>query len=86
MFDHATSKDNHTALFSPQSRIVERSDVLHEVNDETRLSPRLKVDDVTQSSVCEGGAVHRDLILPAPVVNALLIVDSLPDSIDDLSW
>ena len=57
---------------------------MYEVADEASLSPRVEVDYITQGPISEGRAVNGYLILPAPVVDAVLILDFLSDPSDYL--
>jgi len=79
VLDHATAKDNHARLLGEDSGVVQPLDVLDEVNDETTFLPGVEVDDIAESSVSEGRAVDLDVILPAPVVDGVFMIDLLAD-------
>jgi len=83
MLDDTTSEDNHRALLGLQCAVVEQTNVLDKVHDETFFTPRLEEDDVTESSISEGWAEDRDVVLLAPVVDAILVVDAFTDEGDD---
>lgn len=84
MLDNTASEDNHSALLGLKGTIIEQTNVLHEINNKARLSPCLEVDDISESSVSEGRAEDIDIVLPAPVVDAVLIVNLLTDAGDNL--
>ena len=75
VLNDAAAQNNHATALGLEGAIVQQADVLHEVHDEARLTPRVEVDNVAQRAVSEGRTEDGDLVLPAPVVNALLIVD-----------
>jgi len=64
-------------------RIIELLDILDQINNKTRVLPRIEVDHVSERSIRKRGAINRNIILPAPVVDRILVVDPLPDSLDD---
>ena len=86
MLDHASSKDNHATFLRSQGTIVELSNILNEVNDEALLTPSIKIDDISKCTISEGRTVDRNIILPAPVINALLVIDLLTDACYNLGW
>ena len=66
-----------------QSLIIKKSNVLGDINDEASFLIGVEVNDITDCAISQCWSMHRDVILPAPIVNALLIVYFLPHSIDD---
>ena len=59
---------------------------MDDVNDEAWLSPFVKVDHITEGTISEGRTVDRDVVLPAPVVDAVWVVNLLSDACYDLGW
>ena len=84
MFDDAATEDYHATPFCPQSTIIKQTNVLNEVNDKASLTPSVEVNDVSEGSISEGWAEDRNIVLPAPVINAVFVVDLLSDALDDL--
>ena len=84
MFDDTTSKDDHSRFLCPQCSIIQQSDILYQVHDKARVLVRIEEDDVTKGSICKGRAKDRDVILPAPIVDAIFIIDLLSHTGDDL--
>ena len=83
MLDDTTSKDDHTWLFGLQGTIVQPSDIFDEINDEAFFSPWLEVDDITKGAISEGRAIDWNIVLLAPVVDAVWVVDLLADTSDN---
>ena len=84
MLDDASSKDDHTAFLCLQRAIIQKSNVLNKINDEALLAPRLEENDIAKGSIREGRAEDGDIVLPAPVVNAFLVVDTLTNAGNNL--
>jgi len=83
MLDDATAENNHAAFLGFEGRVVKQSDILSNIDNKAVLSPRLEVDDVSEGAICEGGAEDGNIVLPAPVVDAIFIIDLLTDFGDD---
>jgi hypothetical protein len=66
--------------------IVYSTDVLHQVNNEATFSVGLEVNHITESPISKSWAINWYVVFPAPVVNALLVLDLLTYSCDDFSW
>lgn len=84
VLDDAAAEDDHTAALGLQGAVIQQTDVLHEVNDKARLAPCVEVDDVSEGPVGERRAENGDLVLPAPVVDAVLVVNFLAHASYDL--
>lgn len=84
MLDHATAQNNLSRFLGTECTVVQKLDVLDEVDNKTLLSPGLEVDNVAECAISKGGTVNRDVILCTPVVNAFFIVYLLTDAFDDL--
>ena len=59
---------------------------MDDVNDEAWLPPLIEVDHITEGTVGESGTVDRNFVLPAPVVDAVWVVNLLSDARDNLGW
>jgi len=46
----------------------------------------VEVDDIAESSVSEGRAIDLDVILPAPVVDGVFMIDLLADFVNNHTW
>ena len=84
MFDDATSENNHAGLPGMDSRVVQFLDILNEIDYKTLILPRVEIDDITERTIRKSRAVDRDIVLPAPVVDRVLVVDPLSDAGDNL--
>lgn len=80
MFDDATAENNHAGLLGVDGGVVQLLDVLDEIDDETFVLPRVEVDDVTKGTIGKGWAIDGDIILPAPVIDRLFVVDLFSDT------
>ena len=63
MFAHSTTKNYHPGFPGPTSELVQITDVLHDVDYETRRPERVEIHHVTERTVSECGAEHGDVIL-----------------------
>ena len=83
MLDHTSSYNEHARLSRVKSLIIQKSNVLGDVNDEASFLIGVEVNDVTDCAISQGWSMDRDVIFPAPIVNALLVVDLFAHSVDD---
>jgi len=64
--------------------VVERPHVLDDVQLEAAALVGLEVKHVPNRAVGNGRAEHRNLVLVAPVVHRLFVVDFLAQAVDEL--
>jgi len=57
---------------------------LDDVADETWLSPFVEVYHITEGTVGESWTVYRDVVLPAPVGEAVFVLNLFTNACDDL--
>ena len=57
---------------------------MDDIANETWLSPLVEVNHITKGTVSECWAVDRDFVLPAPVVDAVFVVNLFTNARDDL--
>mmetsp|Transcript_8716 Transcript_8716/g.15293 ORF Transcript_8716/g.15293 Transcript_8716/m.15293 type:complete len:282 (-) Transcript_8716:641-1486(-) len=86
VLDEPTSKNNHTGLLREQCCIVNGANVTCDVNHEPGFAVRMKVDHISNATIRESGAEHRDVILVRPIVHRAGIVDFLTEPMDHRAW
>merc|ERR1712157_10596 len=84
MINHTSTKDDHTTSLRLQCTIVKKLNILDDINDEPCLSPSIEVDHIAECTICERRTVDWDFIFPAPVVDAVFIIDLLTNPSNDL--
>jgi hypothetical protein len=84
MFDDATSENNHAGLPGMDSRVVQFLDILNEIDYKALILPRVEIDDITERTIRKSRTVDWDIVLPAPVVDRVLVVDPFSDAGDNL--
>lgn len=84
VLDDTTAQNNLARLFRAKCAVIQELNVLNEVNYKAFLAPGLEVDDVSECAVGEGGAVDRNVVLSAPVVDTFFVVDLFTDTLDNL--
>mmetsp|Transcript_29539 Transcript_29539/g.72876 ORF Transcript_29539/g.72876 Transcript_29539/m.72876 type:complete len:485 (+) Transcript_29539:130-1584(+) len=75
VLDHPPADDDGPRVLCLHRLHVDPPDVAHEVEHEPRFLVRVKEEHVPNGPVCERRAVDGDVVLGAPVVDALLVVD-----------
>ena len=63
MLADAAAEDDHARLARAAGLLVERADVVHDVEHEPGALERVEVEHVADRAVRERGAVHGDVVL-----------------------
>ena len=63
MFANATTQDNHPGFLRLEGQIIQGPDVSHDIDDETWISKRMKIDHVPKRPVRQGGTENGDIVL-----------------------
>mmetsp|Transcript_63208 Transcript_63208/g.150744 ORF Transcript_63208/g.150744 Transcript_63208/m.150744 type:complete len:312 (-) Transcript_63208:353-1288(-) len=80
----SSSKDNRSCLSGLHCLVIYSSDVLHHIHDESRPFVAVKIQHITDGTVSDCWTKERNAILVSPIAHGALIVDFLPQSVDDL--
>lgn len=81
---HSSSDDNLTGLGSVLGNAVDGDDVLDQIDNQTGVHVGVEEEHVTNRTVGDGRAEHRDVVLCTPVVHGLLVVNALTHELDHL--
>jgi len=84
VLDDAASQNYHATTLGSKGTVVQKTNVLHKIDNKSSLSPGVKVNDITESSIGESRAENWDVVLPAPVVDAIGVIDLLTNASDYL--
>lgn len=84
MLGGGTSDNDSTSASALDGDVINEDNVLRDVDDETGSLVVMEVEHVTDGAISDTRAEHRDVVLVAPVVNGVLVVDLLTESSDDL--
>ena len=85
VLDESSANYNNAWLRSLPCHFVDPSDVHHNVEFEWffRVLPSVEVENISNWSISDGRREDGDIVLPAPVVNWLFIVDFLAKTMDE---
>ena len=75
-----TTQDDHPAALRPQRTIIQKANILDKVNNEASLAPSVEIYDVAKGTIGESRAKYWYIILPAPVIYAILTVNFLSNA------
>jgi hypothetical protein len=73
-------------VLSIHGDLVDLTNILDNVNVEIWLIVGVEKQIISNSSISDGWAEDRDVILPAPIIDTIFIVDGFTHSVDDLAW
>ena len=87
VLDDAAAQDDHARPLRTHGDGVDLADVLDNVDAQLlgRRLERVEVEHVAQAAIGQGGAEDGDVVLPGPVVDRLLVVDLLAQTVDHLA-
>lgn len=75
VFDHASAHDDHARFARKNSSVIDTPDVGCDVDDETGILVRVEIDHIAKRAIGNGGAVDRDVVARAPVVDGGWFMD-----------
>ncbi len=84
MLGRGAAQNDRARVHREQAHQVHALDVLDQVELEARVRERMKEQGVADGSVGHGRTKHRNVVLVAPVVDRLFIVDLLAHALDEL--
>jgi hypothetical protein len=67
VFHKTTTQDDRSSSLSEHSHAVDLANILHNVDDETRIFEGVQVQHVTNRSISQRGTEDRDVILITPL-------------------
>lgn len=73
-----TVDNSHPRAVRSNSNVVDPPDIVHDIDLELWPLVGVKVHHVSQGSVSQARAEHRDVVPVAPVVHGVFVVDLLP--------
>lgn len=86
MLDQATSENNSAGLRGGDSQVVQFFIVLGDVqNKAIAFIDKVVNKNVSNLSICQCGRKDWDIVLPAPIINAFLIIDLLAKTVYELA-
>mmetsp|Transcript_7046 Transcript_7046/g.7985 ORF Transcript_7046/g.7985 Transcript_7046/m.7985 type:complete len:284 (+) Transcript_7046:278-1129(+) len=83
VLDDSAAQNNHPCLLRVHRELIDLANVLQNVDDKAAFVEVVEKQIVSDRSVGQSWAEHWDVILPAPVVSALFVVDRLAHPVDD---
>lgn len=83
VLDEAAADDEHARGRGGDAETVDAADVLHNVEDETRVLVRVEEEHVADGAVGERRAEDRDVVAGGPVQHGGLVVDALAEQLDE---
>lgn len=86
MLNDTTTKYNHTTLFSKETSIINKLNVLNKVYYESLFFPRVEIYHIAECTICKSRTVNRNVVFPAPVVDRSLVLDLFSNPSNNFAW